>query len=154
MDRKKNIFDKIGPLIPGYRGYAEREGRRNCDKILRDGIVVKLTGIEKILYEKMSEALKQKDMELMKTIEETRKELNTFSSRIKFAPHAATAFFTDRQIKEDELHNIYQLDLDLALSIENLRENVRTLPLLAIKEMLLSSQEILGRRNLYIDEFK
>jgi hypothetical protein len=27
MDRKKNIFDKIGSLIPGYRGYAEREGR-------------------------------------------------------------------------------------------------------------------------------
>ncbi len=154
MDRKKNIFQKIGLLIPGYRGYAEREGRRNCDKILRDGIVVKLTGIEKILYDKMSEAMKQKDKELMKTIEETRKEINTFISKVKFAPHGATAFFTDRQIKEDELYNIYQFDLDLALSIENLYGNVRTLPLLEIKKMLLRSQEILGRRNLYIDEFK
>ena len=31
MQRTKNIFDKIGSLIPGYRGYAERDGRRNCD---------------------------------------------------------------------------------------------------------------------------
>ena len=29
MERSKNIFDKIGSLIPGYRGYAEREGRRH-----------------------------------------------------------------------------------------------------------------------------
>jgi hypothetical protein len=61
MDRKKNIFDKIGSLIPVYRGYAEREGRRNCDKILREKIITKLIDTEKILYEQMSEALKQKD---------------------------------------------------------------------------------------------
>ena len=154
MDRKKNIFDKIGSLIPGYRGYAEREGRRNCDKILREGIVAKLTEAEKILYEIMSEALKQKDKELMKTIEETRKEVNTFTSRVKFAPHGATAFFTDGQIREDELFNIYQIDLDLAESIENLRNSVSTLPLAEIKKMLVSNQEILGKRNSYINEFK
>jgi len=154
MDRMKNIFDKIGSLIPGYRGYAEREGRRNCDKILREGIVAKLTEAEKILYEKMSEALKQKDKELMKTIEETRKELNTFISRVKFAPHAATAFFTDGQIKEDELYNIYQIDLDLAETTENLRNNVSSSPLSEIKKMLVTSQEILSKRNSYINEFK
>jgi hypothetical protein len=154
MDRKKNIFDKIGSLIPGYRGYAEREGRRNCDKTLREGIVAKLSEAEKILYERMNEALKQKDKELMKTIEETRKEVNTFTSRVKFAPHGATAFFTDGQIREDELFNIYQIDLDLAESIENLCNNVSTLQLAEIKKMLVSSQEILSKRNSYINEFK
>ena len=34
MERSKNIFDKLGSLIPGYRGYAERDSRRNCDKLL------------------------------------------------------------------------------------------------------------------------
>ena len=29
MDRIKNVFDKIGSLIPGYKGYAELEGRRD-----------------------------------------------------------------------------------------------------------------------------
>lgn len=154
MDRKENIFDKIGSLIPGYRGYAEREGRRNCDKILREGIVAKLTEAEKILYEKMSEALKQKDKELMKTIEETRKEVNTFTSRVKFAPHGATAFFTDGQIREDELFNIYQIDLDLAEAVNNLHNNVSTSPLSEIKEMLETSQQILNKRSSYINEFK
>ena len=42
MDRKVNILDKIGALIPGYSGYAERDGRRNCDKILRESIANQL----------------------------------------------------------------------------------------------------------------
>ncbi len=154
MDRKKNIFDKIGSLIPGYMGYAEREGRRNCDKILRNEIVSKLSEIEKILYEQMSKALKQKDNELLLSVEEIRKEINTFVTKVKFAPQGATAFFTDRKIKEDELYNIYKLDLDLAASVGGLRENVRALAFSEIKKTLITSKEILGRRNLYIDEFK
>jgi len=69
MDRIKNVFDKIGSLIPGYKGYAEREGRRNCDKILRDSIVTQLIECEKILYSQMSDALKKKDKLKMSEIE-------------------------------------------------------------------------------------
>jgi hypothetical protein len=54
MDRVKNIFDRIGSLIPGYSGYADREGRRNCDKVLRDSIVVKLIEVEKLFYTHMN----------------------------------------------------------------------------------------------------
>ncbi len=154
MERKKNIFDKIGSLIPGYRGYAEREGRRNCDKILREGITDQLNEVEKILYKQMNEALKQKDKEQMKEIEETRKQVNTFSSRVKFAPHGATAFFTDSQIKEDELSRIYKLDLDLVESIGNLHYDISTSPLSEIMKLLESSQEILSKRSSYINEFK
>jgi len=31
----KNIFEKIGSFIPGYKGYSEKEGRRDTDKLLR-----------------------------------------------------------------------------------------------------------------------
>lgn len=154
MDRKKNIFDKIGSLIPGYGGYAEREGRRNCDKILREEIITKLSETEKTIYEQMSEALKQKDKEQLFNVEEIRKEINTFISKVKFAPQGATAFFTDRQIKEDQLYNIYQIDLDLAETTEHLRNNVSSSPLSEIKKILISSQEIISKRNSYIDEFK
>ena len=102
MDRAKNIFDRIGSLIPGYRGYAEREGRRNCDKILRDSIVEKLIYCEKNLYELMTESLNQKDKFKLNELEVVRKQINTFISKIKYAPHGVTSFFADNQIKEDD----------------------------------------------------
>ena len=99
MDRNKNFFDKIGSLIPGCSGYVERDGRRNCDKILREGITSQLNKVEKIVYEKINDALKAKDKEQMKEIEEVRKKINTFSSKVKYAPHGASKFFSDNQIK-------------------------------------------------------
>jgi vacuolar-type H+-ATPase subunit I/STV1 len=154
MDRSKNFFDKIGSLLPGYSGYAERDGRRNCDKILREGITSQLYEIEKILYEKINEALKVKDKEQMKEIEELRKQINTFSSKVKYAPHGATAFFSDNQIKEDELYKIYQMDLDLAEATDNLHRNITELTLTDIKKMMVLNQSHYNKRNAYVNEFK
>jgi hypothetical protein len=103
MERQVGFFDKIGTLIPGYRGYSERESRRNCDKILREGVVQKLIEIEKELNEQMLSLVKLKKFDEVAIIEESRKKINTFSSRVKYAPHGVSAFFTDNQIKEDEL---------------------------------------------------
>ena len=58
-------------------------------------------------------AFKQKDIEKMQSVEHIRKELNTLKSKIQFAPYGASSFFADNQIKEDELFEIYQFDLDL-----------------------------------------
>lgn len=154
MDRVKNVFDKIGSLIPGYKGYTERDGRRNCDKILRDSIAAQLSECEKNLYSQMTAALKMKDKSLMNEIEEVRKETNTFLSRVKFAPYGATSFFGDNQIKEDELFLIYQHDLDLAESVKVFFELSCSNDLNASKSQLKKCSDNLIGRNNYINEFK
>jgi len=154
MDRIKNVFDKIGSLIPGYKGYAERDGRRNCDKILRDSISAQLSESEKNIYSQMKEALKIKDKSKMNELEEVRKETNTFLSKVKFAPYGATGFFSDNQIKEDELFSIYQYDFDLAESVMRFFELSTSDDLVATKNQLKNCTEILLKRNNYINEFK
>jgi hypothetical protein len=154
MDRIKNVFDKIGSLIPGYKGYADRDGRRNCDKILRDSISAQLSESEKNIYSQMKEALKIKDKSKMNELEEVRKETNTFLSKVKFAPYGATGFFSDNQIKEDELFSIYQYDFDLAESVKRFFELSTSDDLVATKNQLKNCTEILLKRNNYINEFK
>lgn len=150
--RKSNILDKIGSLIPGYKGYAEREGRRNCDKILRDSIVEKLIYCEKNLYESMVESLNQKDKFKMNDLEMVRKQINTLISKIKFAPHGVTSFFSDNRIKEDELFNIYQYDLSLAESVIKIEDSIQNID--SVKVLIKDSYQILTERNNYISEFK
>ncbi len=153
MDKRKNIFDKIGSLIPGYRGYAERDGRRNCDKLLRVGLADKIARIEKILYERINEAIRIKDKELMRSMEDCRKLLNTFNSRVRYAPYGETSFFADGQIKEDELFNIYQLDLGLAEDINNLSLTASAADLNELVSQIKEAQKSLDNRNNYISEF-
>ncbi len=154
MDRVKNIFDRIGSLIPGYSGYAERDGRRNCDKILRDSIVSQLVEIEKTFNSRIYEALKKKDKETMNLIEESRKQVNTFLSKVKFAPYGVTGFFSDNQIKEDELFVIYQNDHDLADCVNQLQNLSNSDDISEIKKQIENCIQILLKRNNYINEFK
>lgn len=154
MDRIKNIFDKIGSIIPGYKGYTEREGRRSSDKILRDSITNQLSECEKNFYSQMASALKVKDNSKMIALEELRKETNTLLSKVKFAPYGATSFFSDNQIKEDELFRIYQHDLELAESVKVLFELSKLSDLIASESQLKKCYELLNGRNNYINEFK
>jgi len=154
MDRIKNIFDKIGSLIPGYKGYTEREGRRNCDKILRDSIASQLIETEKILYSLMRDALKKKDKTKMNEIEESRKQINTLMSKVKYAPYGATSFFSDNQIKEDELFSIYQHDFDLSDNVSHLFEMSASGDSIIINLQIKKCVDTLLKRNNYINEFK
>jgi hypothetical protein len=55
--RKVNILDKIGSLIPGYSEYATRDNMRNSDKLIRIYASEKLIRIEEIMEEKKKELI-------------------------------------------------------------------------------------------------
>ena len=154
MNRNVNILDKIGALIPGYRGYAERYGRRNCDKQLRSILSLKLFEGEKILVSRINEAITNSNKPLMRKIEVCRKSINTTQSKINYAPYGKSGLFSDQQIKEDELMKIYHFDLDMAevvCEIENiiLEHNIEV-----IMKKLSELDNILRSRNQFIREHK
>ena len=152
MEREKNIFDKIGSLIPGYRGYAEREGRRQCDKLLREGIVSIMEQCEKIISNQIDESIK--DTGRIKTLETYRKRINTLASKIKFSPYGASAFFSNSQIKEAELKQIYEKDLAILEKVVLLKTTTKNKEPKDISLEITSIEEILEDRNQFIKEFK
>jgi len=58
MQRSINIFDKLGSLIPGYKGYAERNNRRQSEKLLRDRLYQVISSCEKVISNKIAESIK------------------------------------------------------------------------------------------------
>ena len=154
MDRQKSIFDKIGSLIPDYRGYAERDGRRNCDKLLRVGLADKISIVESVLYDRINQAVKIKDKQQMRLLEDCRKQLNTFNSKVRYAPYGETSFFGDTQIKNEELLKIYLLDLELAEHINALSLNALDIGITELISLTNRAKESLQKRNNFIKEFK
>ncbi len=155
MPRKSNFLEKLGSLIPGYRGYSERDSRRNCDKHLREVIATIFTDIEKVLLKKINLAASSKDLILMRQLEMCRKEINTLQSKIKFAPYGASSFFSDSQIKEDELMKIYQFDLDMSEIATQAQEEIKQSGRV---ELILEKTEelsgVLNCRNNFIKKHK
>jgi len=151
MDRPVNILDKIGSLIPGYRGYIEREGRRNCDRALREKVSEDLSIFEKVIVREINNAINKSEMDKMRRLESERKDVNTLLSKIRYAPYGASSFFSDQQIKEEELMTIYQYDLDLAESVDRL---VSIDLSESISETINNIEDILVKRNQFIKENK
>ena len=154
MDRPVNIFDKIGSLIPGYTGYAERNNRRQCDKLLREKISVVIKSCEKLTSKRIAASIKTNDHAKLMDGEECRKKLNTIRDKIKFSPYGESAFFSSTQLKEDELLTIYQKDLvllDKANEINRVIPHLDNKPLL---ELIDELEGLLNERNEFIKEFK
>ena len=120
MERTRNLFDKIGRLIPGYIGYTTREEKRNTDKKLRNILSGKIANSEKEVISHQQHLISKKELKSCEEWELVRKSLNTLQSKIKFAPYGESSFFSENQLKEIELDQIHELDIDISVSIEQL----------------------------------
>ncbi len=152
MDREKNIFDGICSLIPGYRGYAEREGRRDCDKLLRVQISEILIDSENILRKRLGGKLVNN--ESLEQLEANRKQISTLFSQIKYSPYGTSSFFSASQLRENELDQIYQRDLVLIERAISLKKMVLNAVCSDIDEVIVVIKEAITIRNRFIEEFK
>lgn len=148
MKRNLNIFDKIGTLIPGYTGYQERAGRRECDRQLREQIADKLTLVEK----RINIIIEGTNFESLPEVEKIRKKINTLGSLIKYSSYGESSFFADSVIKEAELDNVYQLDLDVLDSANELMESALSGELKIIKEKIELLEKTITVRTQYLKE--
>jgi len=148
MNRKTNIFDKIGTLVPGYKGYQEREGRRECDRQLREEIANKLSLIEK----KITDSIDNANFEILTTIENTRKKINNLNDLIKYSPYGESSLFADSVIKENELDSIYQLDLQVLENTENIQNNINSLSFEELKEKIIILEDSINQRNQFLKD--
>ncbi len=154
MQRNKNIFDMIGSLIPGYCGYAEREGRRQCDKILRDQISTTIDYCEKAIKKQIETKIDRNSLTQSRLLEICRKKLNTYSSRIKYAPYGESAFFSNLQLKEEELLEIYNKDLKIMDVVNIIKESILNANPDNILSIIDNIEQLIDNRNQYIQEFK
>jgi hypothetical protein len=115
-----NIFDKIGSLIPGFKGYSNRSEMRSSDTLLRNEVSSLIQQSELIVIEIQKDLISSGEIQESVSWEKNRKSLNTLYSEIKYCVYGETSFFSNKQIKEEELLLIYQFDekmLELAKSM-------------------------------------
>ncbi len=153
MERIASILDKIASLIPGYIGYAERQGRRTCDKKLRDSIVSKINLIENEIQAKINSAISSRDTHSMNALDACRKRLNTLKSKIEYASYGETSLFSDKQIKENELREVYIFDLELSECTNTFVNSVSNANLEYITQVISEIESIFEKRSQYLRQF-
>ena len=105
-----NWLEKILLKIPGFKGYYERELRRDSDRVQRDYVVRQMRKVKTGMNGVIQAASRQKDFELLRSYDLFVRALDKSIGAIRYADQGYSGFFDLVKIKEDELDKVYELD--------------------------------------------
>lgn len=117
ISQESNFFKKILSKLPGFKGYVEREERRNADKLLRESIAQKFEAIWQRISALQKDAISNGNLEIVDDLESAALKIRQFIDRIKTASYGYSGFFDVVNIETDELNEMYKYDL-LLLELE------------------------------------
>jgi len=114
----KDFFKKILSYIPGFKGYVDRQARRDSDKLLRDTIFHRFRELEGRVSALQREFINNGELAYVDDLEAAAIKLRTFADRVRTAPRGYSSLFAAVKINEDELAKLYEFDANLLASSE------------------------------------
>ncbi len=125
------LLEKIELFLPGFRGYKEKELRRESDKLLRNQIYQKLsdaTAKAKDIYRAL---VNQGVSETWDDTDHLMSRLDRITERINHSEYGYAGFFDIAKVKEADLDRMMDYDMKLlqmsdsiSQAIDSLRESV------------------------------
>ncbi len=106
-------FDRIKGRIPLYKGYRDKNLRREMDLEVRDEVVRSLGKVKTVMADLQSCALELGDLDSMKKIEKTRTKLDTYIKKIDSAESGYSGFYAAAKTEEEELDAVMEWDAKL-----------------------------------------
>lgn len=121
-------FKKILGKIPGFKGYVERQKRRDADKLLRETVAARFEEQWQRISSIQREFISSGDISWIDDLEASAIKLRTFADRVRRATRGYSGLFDAVMINEDELALLYDFDaklLDLSEEVGRAIDNVQ-----------------------------
>ncbi|MCD4748141.1 MAG: hypothetical protein K8R59_02100 [Thermoanaerobaculales bacterium] len=125
---RRNWLEKILAKIPGFKGYLDRELRREVDKMQRDWLAEQVDRGRQGVQSKIREWSRRGNLQSLDLASSLEKLLDRFANRIRHADYGSSGFFDAVQIGENELEKLYEFDLKLSETVEALAVQIEALP--------------------------
>ncbi len=117
-------LEKLAKKIPGYKGYKEKELRREADKLLRMEVAGKLDDQRKRLSELQMQLISQVQIEFVDDLERAVIKLQRLIDRIKTASYGYGGLFDAVKVKEEQLDALYEFDNRMLGYVEQIAAGV------------------------------
>jgi hypothetical protein len=123
----RNLLEKIVNFIPGFKGYMDRNARRDADKLLRETVATRLELQWSRISELQRDQISAGGIDTVDDLEAAAIKLRTLIDRVRTASYGFAGFFDAVKVGEPELEKIYAFDaalLDQAAQIQAAVDNV------------------------------
>jgi hypothetical protein len=117
----QNALERLMNSIPGFKGYRERDLRRDADRLQREYLSSRLDEGKKALNQVAMALTRGGDLDVMNDVETARKRLDKVSSKILYAERGYSGFFDAVKVDETVLARVYQFDMGLIEDVDGVR---------------------------------
>ncbi|HOT92523.1 MAG TPA: hypothetical protein PLJ78_10855 [Anaerolineae bacterium] len=117
-------FEQLVAKIPGYKGYKEKEQRRDADKLLRDHIVNRMRTVKTQLDGLQQDLIGAGKFDLLDETGSAATQIQTFIDRVRTAPYGYGGLFDAVKVKEEDLDRVYEFDSALLSYAERIESAI------------------------------
>ncbi len=120
MKSDMGLFEKIKLYIPGYKGYKEKNLRRDADRAVRLELSRAIQGSKMDLGEIQKGVID--DFDMLTDVERIRTKVDRYDIDIKKAVNGYSGFHDSVKILEADLDKVMEWDAKILEDIQSLRE--------------------------------
>ena len=117
----QNALERLASAVPGFKGYRERELRRDADRQQREHLAARLEANKKALNELADRVTRGGSLDAINDIEVAHKRLELVAARLRYAERGYSGFFDAVKVDEAVLDRLYQFDLSLLENVDAVR---------------------------------
>jgi hypothetical protein len=110
------LSERIAAAIPGFRGYKEKELRRESDRLIRNHLSLKLSATKddlKQIFQKISD---RRYFDVLTDMDRLVAKIDRITAKVDHASYGYTGFFNAIKVNEENLDRMIDFDNQL---IEN-----------------------------------
>lgn len=125
---QRNLLERLMDKIPGYKGFQDRELRRDVDKLQREHLAKQLGRIKGALRESARRYTDAGQLAALGPFDRIDRVLDGVSQSVRFADYGATGLFDAVKVYDAELEKLYEHDLAVLDDIAALDAAVGQVP--------------------------
>jgi len=124
---RRNVFESLLRYIPGFRGYLEKEYRRESDELARNWMADRLQKAKRALDDFSRVQVDAGQLDDLPAMERIRSRLDKLVSTLRGDVRGYSGFFDYVRVDENVLDRVYQNDMELLNEVKAFTESVEQL---------------------------
>jgi len=116
------LSERILAELPGFRGYKEKELRRESDKLIRNHLYLRLTEARKDLKEIFQKLSDSRLHEVLTDMDRFIMRFDRVSEKINHASYGYAGFFNIVKVEEEKLDKMIEFDTGLIDDVDKIVE--------------------------------
>ena len=118
------LSERIAAFLPGFRGYKEKEIRRESDRLIRNHLYLKLTDAKNDLRTISQKLADRRYFDVITDVDRLLAKMDRIVEKVNHASYGYSGFFDAVKVKEENLDRMIDFDNQLMNEINALATEV------------------------------